>query len=457
MVALPGTRFYAPQARLVDAKTNKIIGATKPAAGSSPSEADLDLISAKATLAIGNVCQLQVVLNNQRFVEGMPASPPWKYNGLSRIHFGQRLRLDVRYGDEPWSKMILARVTDLQFSFPSSGAAQLTVIGEDLLSLLKTKPETELRYRDRVEDFIVHATLNDAKVTTCGLQFTGTAVTGNPLTGPLVPWPQLPPLKSLTQPSETTYLQFLQGIAERMDMEMFIDFTQREADDSQKSDTVSDVKLHFEPARSLVDPKQPLVLRAGKNLVELTPKFKVWEQLTGLTIAGTKHGTRKRHSVEIKVSDAEITSDLKRSEYDIQTNRDLPADQKINFDVVELLDAATARTRFFCSEVGEERPPKNQPAHPTSNIDEPRAKLKGIAMLRKSLREFLTATGSTFGMSDLRPGVYVNIDGMYPPFDGYYYVTETTHTVDGTGYRTQFSLRRPGMLDPAKYPDQETS
>jgi hypothetical protein len=190
--------------------------------------------------------------------------------------------------------------------------------------------------------------------------------------------------------------------------------------------------------------------------VDLTPKFKVWEQLTGQKMAGTKHGTRKRHSVEIKVSDAEIKSDLKGSDYDIQTNRNPAPGEELNFDPVELLDAATARTRFFGSEKGDLPPPENSPSEGTSNLDEPRAKLKGIATLRKSLREFLTATGSTFGMSDLRPGVYVNIDGMYPPFDGYYYVTETTHTVDGTGYRTQFSLRRPGMLDPRNYPDQET-
>lgn len=437
-VTAPGTKLYAPQARLVDANTNEIIG--KAAGKDTPNQADVDLVSAKITLSLNNVCQLQVVLNNQRHKDGLPVFPPWKYNALSRIKFGQRLRLDIRYGGDAWHKMILARVTDLQFSFPQSGAAQLTVVGEDLLSLLKIKPDKEKPYSNRKEDYIVQDVLVRSKAKDLHLGFTGTTPQSDPLKGPLVPWPQLQPLRSITHSKDTSYLQFLQDIADRMDFELFVDFTERLILDAHTDKTnASEVKLHFEPARSVVKPKDPLPLTWGTNLVEFTPKLKVWEQLTGVTVGGTSHGQRKRHSEHITPDDADVKKDLQLD--DEHQDKDL-------------LTAGQVRSKFFAKEEG--AAPPNAPSINTSNLDPDRIKLKGIATLRKSMRELLTAEGSTIGLPELRPGIHIKIGGLYPPFDGLYYVTQTLHTFDTSGYHTQFSVRRPGILDPALYPGDDT-
>ena len=56
----------------------------------------------------------------------------------------------------------------------------------------------------------------------------------------------------------------------------------------------------------------------------------------------------------------------------------------------------------------------------------------------------------------LRPGMYVHILGLRPPFDGFYYVVKTVHSLDETGYRTGFTLRRPGMLPPSAYLNDST-
>jgi hypothetical protein len=37
---------------------------------------------------------------------------------------------------------------------------------------------------------------------------------------------------------------------------------------------------------------------------------------------------------------------------------------------------------------------------------------------------------------------------MRPPFDGFYYVTRTVHTLGGDGYRTRITAARPGMPAP---------
>ncbi|MCW5801157.1 MAG: hypothetical protein KIT31_01995 [Deltaproteobacteria bacterium] len=351
----------------------------------------------------------------------------------------------MRYGADPWSKMILARVTDLQFGFPQSGAAQLTVIGEDLLSLLKTKPDKNQPYADRNEDFIVGDVLHRSKADTLGLKFIGTTPDpkGDPLKGPLVAWPELQPLRSLTHNNQTTYLAFLQGIAERMDFELFVDFTERLILDSETPpDHANTVKLHFEPARSVAAPKRVLDLVWGRDLIEFTPRFKMWELLTKVEIGGTKHGTRAPYRATIEPGDAAITADL-------QEDPTVPADRKVT-----LLGAADVRKKFFDDE-GTAAP--NAEPLSTANLDPDRARLMGIATLRRSLREALTAEGSTIGVPALRPGMYVCIRGLYPPFDGLYYVTQTVHTFDGNGYRTQFSLRRPGMLDPTQYPATKAS
>jgi len=120
---------------------------------------------------------------------------------------------------------------------------------------------------------------------------------------------------------------------------------------------------------------------------------------------------------------------------------------------VTLLDAGAVRERFFAPEG---KAPPNSKKLDTTNLDFDRAKLHATAMLRTSARTLLTAEGSTIGFPELRPGIYVRLAGLYPPFDGFFYVTQTVHSLDSGGYRTQFSLRRPGVLDPSAYPGTET-
>ena len=88
----------------------------------------------------------------------------------------------------------------------------------------------------------------------------------------------------------------------------------------------------------------------------------------------------------------------------------------------------------------------------TAAIDEERARMQGIAVLRKSAREFLTAEITTIGYPALRPGTHINLTGYYAPFDGIYYVTQAVHALSASGYTTRLTVRRPGMLDPAGYP-----
>ena len=49
---------------------------------------------------------------------------------------------------------------------------------------------------------------------------------------------------------------------------------------------------------------------------------------------------------------------------------------------------------------------------------------------------------ATVGLPDLRAGKRVRVVGLGKRFSGLYFVTKTTHTIDDSGYQTQFTARR---------------
>lgn len=64
-------------------------------------------------------------------------------------------------------------------------------------------------------------------------------------------------------------------------------------------------------------------------------------------------------------------------------------------------------------------------------------------------REFITGSGATIGLPNLRPGRLIALEGLGRRFSGQYYVTQTTHTISSAGYQTSFVVNRMGwsLLD----------
>jgi uncharacterized protein len=463
------TLLYAPQARLVDLETGAVVGATK-ATAQGAAIVSPDIVSAKVTLTNTGIGQLQVTLNNQRFVDGQPIWPPWKYNdfskqrhdagastdGLASIVFGKLLRLDLRYGDTRWVKMIVAQVNDLQFSFPASGGSQLQVIGEDILCRTKVKPREDKNYQNKQEEEIVQEIWNAV--------FTQapSRPTFQILDGAREDEGRTQPLRTLRHQKSTTYFQFMQEMAERLDYEMFMQFknelvappsNQLNASLGSAVQVSDELEVWFQPARSKYPPQGEIQdgldpgtrasapeyvtyeLWWGRNLLEFSPKFKVFDMPTRAEANGTNHGAQAR--ADAALTDGEITS-LLRAE--------LPVSPE--YAGVQPINAIEARTDFF-QDAGDGA--QSGETAPGSNLDRPRLKLKAAAQFMKKVREFMTAEGQVIGLPRLRAGNYVHIVGLRPPFDGYYYVTKTVHTLDSSGYRTQFSVRRPGMLPPQQY------
>lgn len=62
------------------------------------------------------------------------------------------------------------------------------------------------------------------------------------------------------------------------------------------------------------------------------------------------------------------------------------------------------------------------------------------AELNKASYTFIEGTVVCIGLPQIRTGVNVILNKMGARFNGKYYVKETTHTIDDSGYRTQFSV-----------------
>ena len=230
-------------------------------------------------------------------------------------------------------------------------------------------------------------------------------------------------LRRVTHRKGTSYYQFIEDLAKRLDYEIWVDIDEPD-------------KLHFEKARSLVL-GEPLALIWGRDLIDFTPKFKGWDIYTKATAGGSTTGRRERIREVVNEADTEteIARDLHTAENGLAP-----------------MNAVEARSEFFS---GEGVQAENPASIDTRNLDRSRAKQKAIAALRKSAREFLTADATVIGMPTLRPGMHVDLQRLNVPFDGIYYVTKSVHTIDNSGYKTKVSLRRPGMLDPRVYPHRQ--
>jgi len=70
------------------------------------------------------------------------------------------------------------------------------------------------------------------------------------------------------------------------------------------------------------------------------------------------------------------------------------------------------------------------------------AKALAQGILKDRMKEIVKASATCVGLPDLRAGRNVQLSGMGARFDGTYFITDTTHTINDSGYVTKFNARR---------------
>jgi phage protein D len=64
------------------------------------------------------------------------------------------------------------------------------------------------------------------------------------------------------------------------------------------------------------------------------------------------------------------------------------------------------------------------------------------AELEKSTNGFIKASAETIGLTELRPGVCVALEGLGKWFSGKYYLSKVTHSIGDGGFRSRFEAQR---------------
>lgn len=80
-----------------------------------------------------------------------------------------------------------------------------------------------------------------------------------------------------------------------------------------------------------------------------------------------------------------------------------------------------------------------KPDKPMSNEE---AEREALARLEEMASTLVTANGTSIGLPKLRAGATIKVSGIGVRFEGIYRLTQTTHTLGGSGYSTSFQARK---------------
>lgn len=200
----------------------------------------------------------------------------------------------------------------------------------------------------------------------------------------------------LVSPNGATYADFLQDRANRLNYEV----------------TVKDRTLYFQQRRYLGANASPtLTLEWGKDLISFSPRLSMYNATTQVTVRGPQ--TSQGKGKDPLVGTAQAGDE--RGKMGTETGQEIA---KRVFGEHQVL-------------VEDHNIGSAQEAN-----DMARARLEAQAL------EFITGSGSCRGDPSLLSRVIIELKGLGKRFSGRYYVTSTTHTIDSTGYRTDFEVKR---------------
>jgi phage protein D len=206
-------------------------------------------------------------------------------------------------------------------------------------------------------------------------------------------------------------IDFLLTRARRLGYVVYV----READPTSENADERQPHLYFGPSDGRVPGQRDVEfkLRWGASLTEFKPTLTTANQVKSVTVNGWDRAKKKAITVKVSLDDKEMN---------------------VNKDLHELLNVCDPREEIVV----------DKPVH-----SEKEAKKLATAILKDRHKEMVKASGTTVGLPDLRAGRKVHIEGLGARFNGTYFVTDTTHTLNDSGYVTQFNARREvtGVLE----------
>ena len=194
-----------------------------------------------------------------------------------------------------------------------------------------------------------------------------------------------------TQQSQESDAQFIERLTTRNGYECFA--------------ILKDLIFRPRPKR----PEEPKVsLEWGKGLLSFSPEINIAEQVTKVEVRGWDVNTKKEvvgtaqageepGRVQGRQSGAEVLKKVCREEKELKVRESVFSKQE--------------------------------------------AKRRADAILKERSEQFVKGSGESIGMPEIRAGTYIDLKGMGQLFSRLYYIEQSTHTINNSGYRTTFKTK----------------
>lgn len=177
---------------------------------------------------------------------------------------------------------------------------------------------------------------------------------------------------------------------------------------------VKESTLYFQQPRYLAGMGPVLTLEWGKSLKSFSPTLSTYRKATHVTVRASQTSyARGKDALEGSVGPGDEGAKMGKE------------------TASEITQRISGKNEIFLDD------------HSAVSQDE--AKQMAKARLEAGSLDFISGSGACNGNPLLMARTVIELKGLGKRFSGTYYVTSATHTIDGSGYRTTFQVKRNGI------------
>lgn len=301
----------------------------------------------------------------------------FKWLDDNRFTVGNTITIDMGYGSGLF-RMITGKITSLEPSFFASETPTLTIGGQDLSYDYMKRATPTRTFNEMTYSDIARKIAQEAGLLAVVDDTEESAGKFEP---------------SITKNNNETYYAFLNNLKNKVDFIFDI-----------KGQTMYFVKKGD-------DKEEILTLELGKDIISFRPTLKTTGLLAGVEVRG--HNPRDPKTPI--VGKATAGSETNKEPGNI-TGSELLAKKNSKALPVKVITNVVVNSQEHADAIAK-------------------------AELIKASDTLIEGEVECVGLPQIRTGVSIMLDKMGKRFSGKYYVTETTHTINSSGYRIRFSVK----------------